>query len=205
MSARNLIVGAKPKGHERLCGRVQSGQSRAFVVDKVSIENVLPIIEENVARETYIMTDEAPLYRKQFTDYLEHAVVNHARGEYVRGPIHTNTIEGYFSIFKRGIRGVYQWCAEKHLHRYVVEFIISGVINRVYETEEKYRAAVRRDNEMVKTISTVLANLGTLLMGAAAARWFYTSADWIDGLWFLGAFGLIFVGILVLNALQGER
>jgi hypothetical protein len=48
--------------------------------------------------------------------------VNHGAGEYARGRIHTNTVEGYFSIFKRGMKGVYQWCAEKHLHRYLAEF-----------------------------------------------------------------------------------
>jgi hypothetical protein len=83
---------------------------------------VLPIVHANIHRESYIITDEAKVYVKQFTDYLEHAQVNHRSGEYVRGPIHTNTIEGYFSIFKRGLRGVYQWCAEKHLHRYLAEF-----------------------------------------------------------------------------------
>jgi transposase-like protein len=100
----------------------QSGRSRAFVVDKVSQEQVLPIVHANVARESYVITDEASVYRSGMTDFLEHSYVNHKLGEYVRGPIHTNTIEGYFSIFKRGMRGVYQWCAEKHLHRYLAEF-----------------------------------------------------------------------------------
>ena len=48
--------------------------------------------------------------------------MNHGRDEYVRGDVHTNTIEGYFSIFKRGMKGVYQFCSEQHLHRYVAEF-----------------------------------------------------------------------------------
>ena len=52
----------------------------------------------------------------------EHDSVKHARGEWARGDIHTNTVEGYFSIFKRGMRGVYQHCSEKHLHRYLAEF-----------------------------------------------------------------------------------
>jgi hypothetical protein len=69
------------------------------------------------------MTDESSIYRaKLHTEYLGHGVVSHNRGEYGRGIIHTNTIEGYFSIFKRGMRGVYQWCEEKHLHRYLAEF-----------------------------------------------------------------------------------
>jgi hypothetical protein len=48
--------------------------------------------------------------------------VNHGAGEYGRGRVHTNTVEGSFSIFKRGMKGVYQHCSEKHLHRYVAEF-----------------------------------------------------------------------------------
>src|ERR1044072_8617023 len=54
-------------------------------------------------------------------DY-KHDTVKHTAKEYVRGDVHTNTVEGYFSVFKRGMRGVYQHCAEKHLHRYLAEF-----------------------------------------------------------------------------------
>ncbi|MCL6682885.1 IS1595 family transposase [Sphingomonas alba] len=101
----------------------ETGESRAFVVDKADSANILPIVWENVASETFIMTDESSIYRAKIAkDFLGHDVVNHKRGEYAYGNVHTNTVEGYFSIFKRGMRGVYQWCAEKHLHRYVAEF-----------------------------------------------------------------------------------
>jgi transposase-like protein len=102
----------------------ESGQSRSFVVDKTDRETIIPIVQANVDRETYILTDDAGMYTRQFrNDYLGHAVVRHSAGEYGRGRyIHTNTIEGYFSIFKRGMKGVYQFCAEKHLHRYLAEF-----------------------------------------------------------------------------------
>jgi len=84
----------------------QSGKSRAFVIDKVSQEQVLPIVKANIDRESYVITDEASVYRSGMGDFIEHAVVNHKLGEYGRGPIYTNTVEGYFSIFKRGMRGV---------------------------------------------------------------------------------------------------
>lgn len=101
----------------------ESGQARSFVVERATAEHIIPIVKRNVDRETYILTDEAGLYRHQFRDdYLGHGRVNHKAGEYVRGRIHTNTVEGFFSIFKRGMRGVYQHCGEKHLHRYVAEF-----------------------------------------------------------------------------------
>jgi transposase-like protein len=102
----------------------ESGQSRSFVIDKVNREEIFPIIERNIDRETYIMTDEAGLYRGPFlrSTFLGHGTVHHQSGEYGRGRIHSNTVEGFFSIFKRGMKGVYQHCAEKHLHRYLAEF-----------------------------------------------------------------------------------
>jgi transposase-like protein len=101
----------------------ESGQARSFVVERATAEHVIPIVLQNVDRETYVLTDEAMMYRHQFRDdYLGHGRVNHKAGEYVRGRIHTNTVEGFFSIFKRGMRGIYQHCSEKHLHRYVAEF-----------------------------------------------------------------------------------
>jgi hypothetical protein len=101
----------------------ESGQCRSFVVDDVTRETLIPIVLRNVERETYIMTDEAGQYRGQFRKlFLGHGVVNHTAGEYGRGRVHTNTVEGSFSIFKRGMKGIYQHCAEKHLHRYVAEF-----------------------------------------------------------------------------------
>jgi transposase-like protein len=100
----------------------ESGQSRSFVVDKATREHILPIVQANVDRETYIMTDESRIYTGVHYQFLGHGTVNHKAGEYGRGRIHTNTVEGYFSIFKRSMKGVYQWCAEKHLHRYLAEF-----------------------------------------------------------------------------------
>jgi transposase-like protein len=101
----------------------ETGQVRSFSVDRATAEKVIPIVKRNVDQESYILTDEAMMYRHQFRDdYLGHGRVNHKAGEYVRGRIHTNTVEGYFSIFKRGMKGVYQHCSEKHLHRYLAEF-----------------------------------------------------------------------------------
>ena len=101
----------------------ESGQCRSFVVDNVKAETLVPIVFQNVERETYIMTDEAAQYKGHFRPvFLGHGRVNHAAGEYARGRVHTNTVEGSFSIFKRGMKGVYQHCSEKHLHRYVAEF-----------------------------------------------------------------------------------
>ena len=101
----------------------ESGSVRSFVVEKANMENMLPIVIANIDRETYIMTDESTAYPKMLRNhFLGHGRVNHGAGEYVRGRVTTNTIEGYFSIFKRGFKGIYQHCAEKHLHRYMAEY-----------------------------------------------------------------------------------
>ena len=102
----------------------ESGQSRMFVIDRANSASILPIVQANVDRETYLLTDESVVYPRHVLHryFLGHGRVNHKAGEYVRGRIHTNTVEGSFSIFKRGMKGVYQHCSEKHLHRYLAEF-----------------------------------------------------------------------------------
>lgn len=103
----------------------ESGQARSMVVDDTKAETLLPIIRANVAREATLMTDEAKQYIGIAREFGGHESVNHSRDEYVNPAypwIHTNTIEGFFSIFKRGMKGVYQHCGENHLNRYLAEF-----------------------------------------------------------------------------------
>lgn len=99
----------------------RGGKARSMVVDDLKAKTIVPILRENIDRETRIVTDEAGHYARLKTDF-RHDFVRHTKGEYGRGEIHTNTIEGYFSIFKRGMKGVYQHCAKRHLHRYLAEF-----------------------------------------------------------------------------------
>ena len=99
-----------------------TGRSKSIVVDDLKIKTLAPILLENIAKEARIFTDEATHYLRLARPFADHQTVNHKAGEYVRGEIHTNTAEGYFSIFKRGMKGVYQHCAKKHLHRYAAEF-----------------------------------------------------------------------------------
>lgn len=100
----------------------RGGSARSFHADGVRIADIAPIVNANLSREAKLMTDEAPYYKEIGTGFSSHDTVNHSRDEYVRGEVHTNTVEGYYSIFKRGMKGVYQHCAEKHLHRYLSEF-----------------------------------------------------------------------------------
>jgi transposase-like protein len=102
-----------------------SGQSRWFHIDATTADQIHPIVAANISREARFMTDEAKMYRKIGRDFAEHGTTTHAAFNYVDlndRTIHTNTVEGAFSIFKRGMRGVYQHCAEQHLHRYLAEF-----------------------------------------------------------------------------------
>jgi transposase-like protein len=102
-----------------------SGQARSFVVDDVKAVTIAPIVRENLAREAKLMTDEAPIYTMVGREFAAHNVVQHRIREYVSkldSGVHTNTIEGFFSVFKRGMKGVYQHCAHNHLHRYLAEF-----------------------------------------------------------------------------------
>jgi transposase-like protein len=104
----------------------RDGSVRSKHVTDVKAETLVNIVNENIAREAKIMTDDAATYYEKLDQFADHQTVNHSTDEYVRyengEAIHTNTVEGYFSIFKRGMKGVYQHCSEKHLHRYLAEF-----------------------------------------------------------------------------------
>ncbi len=95
---------------------------RSFHVPVADAETVAKIVRENVHKESRLHTDESRLYRVIGTEFAAHETVRHASGEYARGDVTTNTVEGYFGIFKRGMRGNYQHCKEKNLHRYLAEF-----------------------------------------------------------------------------------
>jgi transposase-like protein len=103
-----------------------TGRSASVVFNgNLSAAAIAPIVAEYVAKEAHLMTDEAHFYKVIGREYASHTYVSHGAGEYVRkgdAAIHSNTVEGYFSIFKRGMRGIYQHCAKKHLHRYLAEF-----------------------------------------------------------------------------------
>jgi transposase-like protein len=137
---RPFIKSGKAANKRPIVGLVErGGKVRTFHVPVADKENVTKIVRENIDRESRLHTDESKLYGGSNEHFIHHQTVHHSSGEYVRympahivrfptgevafpEPIHTNSIEGYFSIFKRGMRGIYQHCAEKHLHRYLAEF-----------------------------------------------------------------------------------
>jgi transposase-like protein len=107
-------------------------QVRTFHIDGKRVADIVPIVRENISKEARLITDEGRHYGRVGREFAAHETVDHYHEEYVRYasdvkrreeyPITVNTLEGYFSIFKRGMKGVYQHCSEKHLHRYLAEF-----------------------------------------------------------------------------------
>ena len=111
-------------GHKRAVLSLveRNGEVRSFHVDRATVAEIVPLVRMNVSRESRLMTDESRLYWKLGAEFASHDAVEHGKDEYVRGDIHTNTVEGFFSIFKRGFKGIYQHCGEQHLHRYLAEY-----------------------------------------------------------------------------------
>lgn len=126
----------KPRGHkkgrgyhhkEKILTLVErKGRARSFHVPAVNAKTLRPILREQIDADTHIMTDDAAYYSKtqrpMTDDFGAHSVVNHSLGEYVRGDIHTNTIESYFAILKRGLVGTFHHVGKEHLKRYIGEF-----------------------------------------------------------------------------------
>ena len=102
--------------------RPEGAVVRSFQVSGAKVADLLPILRADISAETHVMTDEAGQYSSLNKFFAGHDFTTHSSGEYVRGITHTNTVEGFYSVFKRGMKGVYQHCGENHLHRYVTEF-----------------------------------------------------------------------------------
>lgn len=130
-----FVDGAPKKGRHAWSGKnivftlvERGGSARSFHVDGVRSADLLPIVRQNLSKEAQLMTDEMYTYKHiaKSGAVASHDAVAHSKDEYVRiegeKVISTNTVEGFYSIFKRGMKGVYQHCAEKHLHRYLSEF-----------------------------------------------------------------------------------
>jgi transposase-like protein len=111
-----------PGGKAKILTLVErGGAARSFKMTDFKSDTVRDVLVKNIARESRLMTDEGtPL--SIGLNFANHETVKHTAGEYVRGDVTTNTVENYFSVFKRGMKGTYQHCAEKHLHRYLAEF-----------------------------------------------------------------------------------
>jgi hypothetical protein len=132
VEADETFVGGKAKNrayaktlprHEAVVSLVErGGKVRSRHVADVTAATLKPILVDTIAKDTHFRTDQSPVYTETGKGFASHETVNHSIKEYVRGDAHTNTIEGYFSIFKRGIYGVYHHVSQEHLKRYLAEF-----------------------------------------------------------------------------------
>lgn len=122
----------------------RGGKARTFHVATADLPTVQKIVRENVAKESRLHTDKSGLYTVVGREFAEHGSVDHGQGEYVRYEngdfISNNACESYFSVFKRGMKGVYQHCQEKHLHRYLVEFDFRHNTRTKLGVDDKQRA-----------------------------------------------------------------
>lgn len=107
----------------------RKGPARSFKVENADVATIKQIVRENIATGGTLMTDEAGVYANIGSPleghFVDHKKTMHSAGEYVNKDnplIYSNTVENFFSVFKRGMRGVYQHCGEHHLHRYLAEF-----------------------------------------------------------------------------------
>jgi hypothetical protein len=136
-----------PAGKRAVVALVErGGRVRTFHPASADKASVGKIVRENVRMESTLHTDESRLYWEIGLQMRVHKAVKHSAGEYVRGDVHTNTAESYFSIFKRGMRGIYQHCAEKHLHRYLAEydFRYNHRVRLGFDDADRGEAAIKR-------------------------------------------------------------
>jgi transposase-like protein len=130
----------------------RGGEVRSFRIANVTGETLGSAIRHHVAREAHLRTDSFPSYTRVGWEYASHEVVNHL-DEYVRGDVHTNTAENYFSILKRGINGVYHHVSEAHLPRYLAEFDFrynNRAANGVTDAERTRRALVGTEGKRLR-------------------------------------------------------
>jgi transposase-like protein len=116
----------------------RGGVQRSVYVDERSVRSV---VRKNLHPDSRLVTDSAQHY-KRFMPVGQHEAVDHSKGEYVRGDVHTNSLEGFFSILKRGLIGTYQRVSEDHLHRYLAEFDFRMNTREKLGIDDTLRAAV---------------------------------------------------------------
>jgi transposase-like protein len=166
IEADETYIGGKPGN--RLSGKVapkqsvlslveRDGRVRSFRVPHVDATNLHPIIAKHAHPDSRFITDEAPVYRIPGQAMADHQSVNHSAKEYVRDDIFTNSAEGYFSVLKRGIYGVYQHVSEAHLHRYLHEFDFRHSNRAKLGVDDKMRA----DRALLGAVGKRLTYQGT--------------------------------------------
>ena len=118
----------------------RNGEVRSFHVLSVTAKTLKPFLQENILPEANLMTDDAGQYQIIGPEFAKHDVVCHSAEEYVRGGVHTNTVESFFSILKRGLIGTYHHVGSQHLQRYVTEFDFRYNLRKVTDFQRATQA-----------------------------------------------------------------
>lgn len=149
--ARGQGVGRGTANKAMVFSLVQRGGNvRSFTVPNVTAANLKPILRQHVSSDARVMTDEWAGYKGIKGEFADHQTVNHSKEEYVRGEAYTNTVEGYFSLLKRGLTGTYHHVSRHHLHRYLAEF--------------DFRYNARKDSDAVRNFLALKNTEGKRLM-----------------------------------------
>ena len=132
-----------PAGKRAVVALVErAGEVRAVHMRRVTAENVREVLVTNADRKSRLHTDESNLYPRVGEEYAKHETVKHSIKEYVRGDVHTNSVEGFFGLFKKSMAGVYQHCGEQHLQRYLDEFAFRYSNRSKLGVEDAERASI---------------------------------------------------------------
>jgi transposase-like protein len=152
------------KGKEAVVALVErDGRMRSHHVPAVNAANLRPILHAQIDHKSYLMTDESTVYLPVGEVFAGHGTVNHSIGEYVRGHFwHTNTVEGYFSILKRGIYGTFHHVSQQHLKRYLAEFD--------FRYNEREKLGVNDAQRMAKSIKGIVGKRLTYRRTRGAAQ-----------------------------------
>ena len=128
----------------------RGGNVRSFVVPTVSGRNLKEVLTKNISPSAHLMTDELHAYKPIGKNFASHQFVTHSNYEYVRGDVTTNTIEGFFSILKRGINGVYHHVSKEHLHRYLAEFDFRYNNRKINDHERTIKALMGTEGKRLR-------------------------------------------------------
>src|SRR6266849_7625340 len=155
VEADEVYIGGRPRAYEK--GKVgrpgptskqtpvvslveRSGDVRSGHMERVTADTVRPLLREHIEQSARLMTDDYNPYRGMGREFASHESVNHSANEYVRGEAHTQTVEGYFSLLKRGINGTFHHVSRKHLGRYLHEFDFRYNARKISDGERTERA-----------------------------------------------------------------
>jgi transposase-like protein len=128
----------------------RGGELRAQKLEKVSSQNIKGIIRKHVSRDATLMTDKFTVYNGLDQEFAGHEIVDHGIGEYVNGNAHTNTLEGWFALLKRGVTGTFHHVSEQHLDRYVDEFAFRYNRRKITDAERTVSAIQKIGGKRLK-------------------------------------------------------